>query len=87
LHVSVGAEDEDGTDEDDGLILGYNDMDGVIDGCVGRLALGGDDHDGDRLIEGIDEGVVTNGIVKATDSDPPNFPPSAITPPFVVVTL
>jgi hypothetical protein len=62
-------------------------MDGVIDGCVVRLALGGDDDDGDRLIEGIDDGAVTNGIVKVADSDPPNFPPSAITTPFEVVTL
>ena len=62
-------------------------MDGVIDGCVVRLALGGDDDDGDRLIEGIDDGAVTNGIVKVADSDLPNLPPSAITQPFEVVTL
>jgi len=70
----------------DGLILlakdnnnGANENDGIV--------LGDDDDAGDRLMDGIDDGAVMNGIVNIVLSAKENTPPSAINSPFDIVTL
>ena len=85
-HVLVGANDEVGTNDDDGIRLGDVDEVGVKDdGDV----VGGDDDDGDRLNEGMNDGAGKNGIenVVLSDFTFQNFPPFAIKSPFDVVRL
>jgi hypothetical protein len=70
---------------DGGIVLANDNDDGADenDGIV----LGDDDDAGDRLIDGIDDGAVMNGIVNVVFSAKKNIPPSAINTPFDVVTL